>query len=66
LETINYNNVHIVIYWAQLFITVATINFTFSFIKSLVFREVLFAGTYLIKYQQSIVKLIIANSKISF
>jgi len=39
LETINYNKEDPVIYWAQ---TVATIKNTFSFIKSLEFREVLF------------------------
>ena len=40
LQIINYNQVDPVIEWAQ---TVATIKFTFSFIKySLEFREVLF------------------------
>ena len=34
-ETINYNTVDPVIYWAQLFIAVATIKFNFFFIKSL-------------------------------
>jgi len=33
LETINYNEVNPVIKWAQIFITVATIKLTFSFIK---------------------------------
>ena len=33
LETINYNKVDPVIKWAQIFITVSTIRFTFSFIK---------------------------------
>jgi len=43
LETIEYNKVDPVIEWTQLFIMVATIKFTFSFIKkSLEFREVLF------------------------
>jgi len=33
LETINYNKVHPVIYWAQIFIMFITIKFTVSFIK---------------------------------
>ena len=35
LEAINYNKVDPVIQWAQMFITVATIKFTFSFRKKL-------------------------------
>ena len=35
LETIKYNKVGPVIWWAHIFITVATIKFTFSFIKKL-------------------------------
>jgi len=34
LDKINYNKVDPVIKWAQIFIMVATIKFTFSFIKS--------------------------------
>jgi len=33
LETINYNKVNSVIKWAHIFITFATMKFTFSFIK---------------------------------
>jgi len=33
METINYNKVDPVIQWAQIFITVAAIKFTFYFIK---------------------------------
>ena len=54
LETIKYNKVDFL--WAQLFITVATIKFTFSFIKKLRIPITLVWSTYLIKYQQSIVK----------
>jgi len=43
LETINFNKVDPVIKLAQLFTTVATIKFIFSFIKKCFeFREVLF------------------------
>jgi len=35
LETINYNKVDPVIQWAHIFVTVATIIFTFSFLKKL-------------------------------
>ena len=35
LETINYNKVDPVSWWAQIFITISNIKFTFSLIKSL-------------------------------
>jgi len=52
LETINYNKVDPVIKWAQIFTAVATIKFTFFSIK----KHMDIKRTYLIKYQQSIVK----------
>jgi len=55
-ETINYNSVDPVNNWAQMFIAVSTIIFTFSFIKKLRFPKRLVWITYLIKYQQSLVK----------
>jgi len=42
VETINYNKVDPVNKWARIFIAVATIKNTFSFIKSLEFRNILF------------------------
>ena len=56
LETIRHNKVDHVIYWAQIFIAVATLKFTFSFIKKLRISRSLVWRTYFIKYQQSIVK----------
>ena len=55
-ETINYNKVDPVIYWAQIFIAVAPIKFNFFFIKKLIIPRSLVWSTYFIKYQQSIVK----------
>ena len=48
VETFNYNQVDPVIKWAQLFKTVTTIKFTFSFIKRVLeLRKVLF-GVYIL------------------
>ena len=46
LETINHNNVDPVIWWAQISIMVATIKFTFSFIKKLNIPRSLVGSTY--------------------
>ena len=51
LETINCNKVDPVIYRAPIFIKVATIRFTCSFIKKLRFPRSLVWSTYIIKYQ---------------
>ena len=48
LETINYNKVDPVIWWAQIFITVATIKLTFSLIKQLRIPRSLVCSTYFI------------------
>jgi len=56
LETIKYNKGDPVIKWAQNFVTVSTIKFTFSFIKTLRIPRSLVWSTYFIKYKQSIVK----------
>ena len=62
-ETIRYNKVDPVIQWAQTFITVPTIKFTFSFIKKLRISGSLVWRTYFIKHQQSIVKYLWQVSK---
>jgi len=56
LETINYTKVDRVVKWAQIFITVATIKFTLSFIKKLRIMISLVWNKYFIELQQSIVK----------
>jgi len=56
LETINYTKVDRVVKWAQIFITVATIKFTLSFIKKLRIMISLVWNKYFIENQQSIVK----------
>ena len=51
LETINYNKVDPVIKCAQIFLAVAAIKFTFSFIKKLrISRSLVNKKTYFIKY----------------
>jgi len=62
-ETIKYNKVDPVIWWAQIFITFATIKFTFSFINKLIIPRSLVWSAYFIKYHQSIVKTIIVGFK---
>ena len=56
VETINYNKVDPVNKWARIFIAVATIKKNLFFHKKLRIPKYLVWITYLINYQQSIVK----------